>query len=327
MLLLLLMVLRLTDGKLFVLETDKGPKDSERSEVQGLDYSSGTKTAFVVLGDSFEMNCGSMKNMETCGFKTPEQKKMKTSKDQEEFENGRLKIIISNGRHCKLVIKSVKNDDWGKWTCLFSNRNGKKQKNSLKIFPSNNGGTGGSTLSPLASTLSPLASTTNPIQAGAAVGAYCIPGIIKCRSDLQCINKVCHKVKKPGGSCGFGRRCGVGLGCVMNVCTAGVPERIEVHYNGNPQHGNNYKGTYLKAGFELYGYPVYRQNDYFFFRTKEGFWCFNHYNYVFIKVCRYGHRVPVKAGRFPIIPPETGWQYVKRENDLRNDAMTVVSHW
>ena len=116
----------------------------------------------------------------------------------------------------------------------------------------------------------------------------------------------------------------------------GVPDKIEVDYTGGRRGYYSFKGTYIKAGWEVFGFPVYRKNSdkqRVFFQNLEGFWCFRYdgqtkaasVNEAFCHT-----KAPVKSGKFPFIPPETGWKavlYGKGDQQFFSETMRVVSHW
>jgi len=323
-------MLRHNHGKMFLMKTEQDKTSKDSVSGLGEDYSIGMKTSRATLGKPLEMICGSASSMKECAFKTPAGKSMRTSGLQKKY--GRITIMIESGNTCKMRIKKVQDSDWGPWKCFFVKNNGQKIKFNLNVFPSVGGAitSGGSTLSPGASTLSPLASTTNPNQAGAPAGASCIPGVILCSGSMKCVKRTCQIVQKPGGSCGFGKSCGPGLGCVNSVCTAGVPDRIVVHYTGS-RYGTDFKGTYIKAGWEVFGYPVFRKTgdkERVFYRNLEGFWCFRYGSQGVVNEHFCHSRVPVKNGKFPFIPPEAGWKrYYSGTTFYDEQNMRVVSHW
>ena len=114
---------------------------------------------------------------------------------------------------------------------------------------------------------------------------------------------------------------------VVQLSYTGVPERIEISFTGKAK-GENFQGTYNKVGWEAFGFPVYInvQDGGTFYRNLQGFWCFTWNECVHETKC--DTKVAVKTGKFPFLPPESGWTYEYDTNDFRSEPhMKVISHW
>merc|ERR1719309_394784 len=112
-------------------------------------------SASPALGEEFRITCRGKKNVKGCKFTLPSLKKLKSKRKTKTFQHKRITIkITADG--CELVIKKVKNEDYGTWRCdAVKLKNGKKKKKSLSfnLFPSlASKGSPKSTISPLIST-------------------------------------------------------------------------------------------------------------------------------------------------------------------------------
>ena len=117
----------------------------------------------------------------------------------------------------------------------------------------------------------------------------------------------------------------------QTVLILGVPESIKVYYKTN-SYNYDFGGTYVKDGWEVFGYPVYRieganKDNYLFYRNMEGYWCFVYDGKIHKSNCITSNAV--KNGKFSFVPPQKGWMYTynKQYSNKPETNMRVISHW